>query len=89
MEVRFWAEADADIEEAWFSMETSRPGEGERFHADIRATIDHIELWPRGFQIRFRHYRLVPLAIFPYHIIYSIEGDTLWCIVSATCTSAH
>jgi plasmid stabilization system protein ParE len=75
MEVRYSEEADHDIDEAWSTLETSRPGEGERFHAEVRATMAYIELWPRGFQIRYSHYRFVPLAIFRYHIIYSIEGE--------------
>jgi len=74
MEVLYSAEADRDIDEAWFSLETGRPGEGERFQVDIRTTMAYIERWPRGFQIRYGHYRFVPLAIFRYHIIYSIEG---------------
>jgi plasmid stabilization system protein ParE len=75
MEVLYSAEADRDIDEAWFALETGHPGEGERFHADIRATMAYIEGWPRGFQIRYGHYRFVPLAVFRYHIIYSIEGE--------------
>jgi hypothetical protein len=49
MEVRYSAEADEDIDEAWISLETGRPGEGVRFHADIRTTMAYIERWPRGF----------------------------------------
>jgi hypothetical protein len=49
MEVLYSAEADRDIDEAWISLETGHPGEGERFYADIRATLAYIERWPRGF----------------------------------------
>jgi plasmid stabilization system protein ParE len=75
MEIRFAAEAEEDIDQAWFALETGRPGTGVRFHQDIRETLDYIEMWPRGFRVRYQHYRFVPLALFRYHIIYSIEGE--------------
>ena len=68
-------EAEEDTEQAWFTLETIRPEEGERFHAEIRATLDYIEAWPRGFQVRYRFYRFAPLAVFRYHMVYSIERE--------------
>lgn len=74
MDLRIASEAEEDIELARLFLEADRPGLGERFHADIHATLDYIEAWPRGFQVRHRHYRFAPLTVFRYHIIYSIEG---------------
>lgn len=75
MELRISTEAEEDIEVARLFLEAEKRGLGERFHADIRATMDYIEAWPRGFQIRYRYYRFAPLVLFRYHIIYSIEGE--------------
>jgi len=75
MEFRFAAEAEEDIEQARLFLEAYRAGLGERFRAEIRATLDYIEVWPRGFQIRYQFYRFAPLAMFRYQIIYSSEGE--------------
>jgi len=75
MEFRFAAEAEEDIEQARLFLEAYKDGLGERFRAEIRAALDYIEVWPRGFQIRYEFYRFAPLAMFRYQIIYSIEGE--------------
>ncbi len=75
MEFRIGVEAEEDIELARLFYEAEALGLGERFHADVLATLDYIGLWPKGFQLRYLHYRFAPLAVFPFHIIYSLEGD--------------
>ena len=77
MIVRTSCDADKDIEKVWFHFETERPGKGDLFHADVLDTIGYILQYPGGFQLRYRHFRFAPLAVFRYYIIYSIEDEAI------------
>lgn len=74
MELRVSTEAEEDIEQARAWFDGDHNGVGERFDADVLATLRYIEAHPGHFQVRFRHYRYAPLTIFRYHVIYSVEG---------------
>ena len=77
MIVRTSSDADQDIERVCFQFESERPGKGDLFHTDVLDTIGYILQYPGGIQLRYRHFRFAPLAVFRYYIIYSIEDEAI------------
>lgn len=47
---------------------------GSRSEQDLIETFVRIAQFPKGFQVRFRHFRYAPLGSFKYVVIYSLEG---------------
>lgn len=75
MEFRISKEAGEDIELARLFYEAQRHGLGDRLHHEVRVAMDYIEASPKGFQVRYQYYRFAPIGVFPYIIIYSLEGE--------------
>jgi plasmid stabilization system protein ParE len=52
-------------------------GMGVRFREELERCWRYVLQYPGGFQFRFRNYRYTPLAIFQYHVIYSLRGEII------------
>lgn len=68
------SDAEEDIEKIRVTLIASGPDMGERFHQDVAETLRYLAQFRGGLQVRSKVYRYVPLQIFRYHLIYSIEG---------------
>ena len=75
MKVLISSAAEEDIDGIRITLDTDGLNLSERFHQDVAQTLRYIAQFPGGIQIRSKFYRYVPLQIFRYHLIYSIEGD--------------
>ena len=89
MEFRIAVEAEEDIELARLFYEAEARGLGDRFHADVLATLDHIGLWPKGFSsvtCTIASHRW-PSSRSTSSINW--KGTSSSCIASATCTNGR
>ncbi len=66
------AAARKDTADAQRYLEELRTDAGPRFRNELERCWRYIIQYPHGFQIRHRQFRYAPLAVFPYHVIYSV-----------------
>ena len=57
----------------WY--ETQSKGTGERFIAELDEHIAFIQRRPTGYAKWRSHYRKVTMILFPYKVIYRVEGE--------------
>jgi len=50
---------------------------GPRFRDELERCWRYIMQYPHGFQVRHRQFRYAPLAVFPYHVIYSVGKQSI------------
>ncbi|UXE65736.1 MAG: type II toxin-antitoxin system RelE/ParE family toxin [Chryseotalea sp. WA131a] len=70
----FSSKAQREIAESWNWYEDRQLGLGDRFLNEIAEHIRKIEQTPIKFPIRFKSYRETPVPVFPFLIIYRING---------------
>ncbi len=68
-------EAEQDIDEAYAWYEERQEGLGERFLAQVDATLDMLRRQPLMHQVVHEQYRRAVLRRFPYVIFYEAVGD--------------
>jgi plasmid stabilization system protein ParE len=77
MRIRFVPEADEELSEAAAYLSRRFTLAAQRFLADVDDSIRLLLRFPRiGFPLR-RDLRRLLLKVFPYKIIYRIEGDDI------------
>jgi plasmid stabilization system protein ParE len=77
MRVRFVPEADEEVSEATAFLFERSPRAAERFLADVDHAIQLLLRFPRLGSPLPRNLRRLLLKVFPYRIIYRIEGDEI------------
>jgi toxin ParE1/3/4 len=75
--VLFRAAAEADVQSAYRWYEEQRPGLGEAFRRELRATLERIEESPDAFQTVHRNTRRSPMRRFPYFVLYRVYPDSI------------
>jgi toxin ParE1/3/4 len=77
MRVRFVPEADEELSEAAAYLFERSPRAAQRFLLDVDETVKLLRRFPRlGSPLR-RDLRRFLLKVFPYRIIYRIEGEAI------------
>ncbi|MBL0127536.1 MAG: type II toxin-antitoxin system RelE/ParE family toxin [Flavobacteriales bacterium] len=75
----FVVEPDAQ-EDAWEAasyLELRSPGEGLRFLNELERCYRYIRDFPHGFQERRGRFRHAMLDVFPYRVVYEVDGGTI------------
>jgi hypothetical protein len=75
MEIVFKTPAALDVNEIFVWYENQIVGLGDDFLEDLDAVIFHILSYPASFRFRYKKFRAVKLARFPYLIYYNIEKE--------------
>jgi hypothetical protein len=71
------AAARKDAADAQRYLEGLNTDGGPRFRDELGRCWRYIIQYPHGFQIRHRQFRYAPLAVFPYHVIYSVGEHSI------------
>jgi len=53
---------------------------GERFRAEVDATVERLSVNPLQFAVIHKRVRRVLLRRFPYMLFFVVDGETLWVI---------
>lgn len=77
MNVKFSAQAWAEILEAHAWYDGREAGIGEAFRAELAATVHRIAEQPQAFAISFANMRRAMLRRFPYFVIYEAFPDVV------------
>lgn len=80
MKLRFSIVAQAEIQAATDYYESKEPGLGLRFVAELDRAIKLILQFPTSWSPFSRRSRRYVLRRFPYHIIYSVQQDTVMIV---------
>lgn len=80
MRVEFHPEAEEEFEEAIDFYEYRRVGLGFEFASEVYATLGRILSFPKAWPRIGGEVRRSLLQRFPYGILYSEEGDTLYVV---------
>jgi hypothetical protein len=75
MRVAFYPEARLEYREAAAYYEARRPALGAAFTLDVEAAIERILAAPDRWRCVEQDVRRCPLRVFPYGILYTVEGD--------------
>jgi len=70
-------EAKADIKDAYDYYENQSENLGYYFITDLENTLKDIQKAPRGYTSKYNPFRKIPLSIFPFIIMYELEGDDI------------
>jgi hypothetical protein len=71
------AEAYLEIEDAFLWYETKQAGLGGRFLSELEHHLNLIQKYPKNFSVNYRAYRQCILKVFPFVIIFEIEGKSV------------
>lgn len=77
LELIFKDEANIEVLEAYLYYENELEGLGERFLNELDRVILAINLTPNGFQKFHNGTRQIPTDVFPYVVVYKVEGKSL------------
>jgi hypothetical protein len=77
MNIRYHPEASKEIDEAFEWYESQRSGLGLKFINEAETTIHRILNFPKLHPLVFKNLRRGILPIFPYGVIYSIDGGSI------------
>jgi len=77
LDLIFKDEASIEVVEAYTYYEKELEGLGERFLQELDKIILDINLSPKGFKKFTENTRQIPMAVFPYVIIYEVIKKTL------------
>jgi len=75
--VTFKEHAREDIARAFEWYDSLKSGLGDRFLTELNRAINQIGRNPNLFQVRRKNIRLGLLRLFPYLIVYEIEGNQI------------
>ena len=81
--IRFLAEAQRDLDDAFQYYETARPGLGLEFLDTLDGAIRRLARFPDSGSTMTPALRRVLLPRYPYGIIYGCDGDTLVVVAVA------
>ncbi|MCE0483845.1 MAG: type II toxin-antitoxin system RelE/ParE family toxin [Methylacidiphilales bacterium] len=85
MRVRFHPEAVEEYRAAALHYEKRQPGLGRRFAEKIEEAIRQLSETPRRWRILEENIRRYLVHLFPYAILYAIEGDIVYIIAVMHC----
>jgi plasmid stabilization system protein ParE len=71
-------EAEQELEAAAVWYEKRQPGLGDDFLEEFERTLRRIEAEPKRWRVFHGGNRKLNLRCFPYAIVYSLEGDTIY-----------
>jgi toxin ParE1/3/4 len=80
---RFLEEADAEFQEQIAYFDQQSPGLGDRFVADVEATVRNIREYPDSGSRLSRNVRKRVLRVFHYNILYLNEPDEVVVVAVA------
>ncbi|MBL8527836.1 MAG: type II toxin-antitoxin system RelE/ParE family toxin [Burkholderiales bacterium] len=75
--VLFRPAAEADVGDAYVWYERQRPGLGDQFRAELKATLQLIAERPELLQVLHRDTRRAPLHRFPYSVFYRVYPEAI------------
>jgi plasmid stabilization system protein ParE len=81
--VRFLDVAEAELREAVAFYDAQRPGLGDEFREEVRATIERIRGLPEGWQPLSENTRRCRTKRFPFGVIYRAEGEDILIVAIA------
>jgi plasmid stabilization system protein ParE len=77
MRVRYVPEADEELSEAAAYLNQRSTQAAERFLSDVDHAVRLLLQFPRLGSPLTRDLRRLPLRVFPYRLIYRVEGDII------------
>lgn len=80
MNLRFSLVAEAEIQAAADYYESQEAGLGVRFVEELNRAIKLILQFPNAWSPLSKRSRRCPLRRFPYHVIYSVQQDTVMIV---------
>jgi plasmid stabilization system protein ParE len=75
--VLFRLAAEADVGDAYLWYERQRPGLGDAFRVELKATLRRIAERPELFEVLHRDTRRAPLRRFPCSVFYRVYPDAI------------
>ncbi len=81
MRLIYHAEAEAELAEAATFYERRVPGLGGRFRDEFESCIARILETPNRWRILEGDIRLLAMKLFPYSVLYRVEGEVLRVLV--------
>jgi plasmid stabilization system protein ParE len=82
-QARFLKPAELEVEEAVAYFDQQRPGLGDRFERDLRATIGLLLDHPHSGKSITKAVRKFPLRTFRYNVVYVIDGNEVVVVAVA------
>lgn len=82
MSIELHPEADAEFAAQVEYYEDEQPGLGEKFYHEVIGCLTSIAMNPTLPRLRKDH-RRVNLKVFPFHVAYVEEGDSVWVLAVA------
>jgi toxin ParE1/3/4 len=83
MTYRFHLEASAEYEESIRFYRQARPGLQKRFVASVEEAIGRILEHPERWRMIEPDIRRCLVKVFPFSVVYSVQGDTIFIIAVA------
>jgi plasmid stabilization system protein ParE len=80
---RFTEEAEAEFQEQILYYDEQVAGLGDKFIADVEATIQHIRKYPEGGFLKARNVRQRVLRVFHHNVYYVNEPDEIFIVAVA------
>ncbi|HRO40099.1 MAG TPA: type II toxin-antitoxin system RelE/ParE family toxin [Flavobacteriales bacterium] len=77
MEVEWRDRAIHETQDAYDWYEARSKGTGERFIAELDEHIAFMQKRPKGYPLWRYRFRKVTMLVFPYKIIYRVEGERI------------
>lgn len=77
MQVEWRNRAIHEAQEAYDWYEARSGGTGERFLAELDEHINFLQQRPKGYPLWRAHYRKVTMILFPYKVIYCVDGERI------------
>lgn len=85
MRIEYHPEALAEFREAAVYYEKQQAGLGERFAKAVESAIAHIAESPTSWRVLEADVRRCLTKVFPYAVLYSIEGDGILIVAIMHC----
>jgi toxin ParE1/3/4 len=79
-EVVFTKAAAVELADAQDWYEREAPGLGERFRAEVDATVERLSVNPLQFAVIHKRVRRALLRRFPYMLFFVVDGEMLWVL---------
>lgn len=70
-------EAWQEWQDASLHYELEKQGLGGRFDRAVVETLEHLVTVAANYQVRENGFRYAPVAKFPYHVVFELDGDTV------------
>ena len=83
MKLQRLPQMDAEVDEALAYYRAIDPGLGKRFAREMLSAIERVEHMPMSWRAIGQGCRRCALKVFPYLVIYAVEGDAIVLIALA------